>query len=127
MGEIGFLEGHGLEENDTTSAFGEFGDEFLVGGGEGGDALGTGEGFHLAELGEDEGGPGLGELLVPVALLPPRGGAGLLLNAFFGLAAFCVEFFDIASVAPLFEDGVAFPAEVADAQGAVGKAATSWV
>jgi hypothetical protein len=59
--------------------------------------------------------------LVPVALLPPARRTGLLLDAFLGLAAFRVEFLDVASVAPLFEDGVALPAEVTDPQGAVGK------
>jgi hypothetical protein len=121
VGEVGFLEGDGLEEDDTASALGELGDEGFVGGDEGGEAVGTGEAFHLPELGEDDGGSGVGELLIPIALLPPRGGAGLLLDAFFGLAAFRVELFDITSVAPLFEDGVALPAEIADAKGAVGK------
>ena len=68
----------------------------------------------MAELCDDDCCADFFELLAPVALLAPAGGTGFGLDAALGGGAFGIEVFDVAAIAPLFEDGVALPAEVAD-------------
>ena len=108
------FESHGRDEHHAPSVVGEFSDELLIRCDELRELLDASEGLHLPELRDDDGGSGIAELLAPVALLPPTVGTGLGLDAALGFAASGIEVVQAAAVAPLFEDGVTFPAEVAD-------------
>ena len=115
------FKGQRRDEDEAATAVGEVSNEGLVGFEEGGKAVFSAERFHLAELRDDDGDAGLAELLAPITLLPPARRAGRRLEALLGGAASFIELLDVASVAPLLEDGVPFPPEVADAHLAVGK------
>ncbi len=121
VGEVRGLEEVGLDEDDAAPALGEFGDEFLVGGEEGGKALGPGEGLHLAELGKDDGNSGVGELLVPIALLPHEVEPVCSWMRFSDSRRFASSFSTSPPSRHCSKTVVTFPAEVADFQGAVGK------